>query len=228
MTVSPRPLLSRHGWAPTRMLGLARIAMALACLIALVHRFVWGLGSITFEPANFFGYLTIQSNLAFVAVAVVSGRHALRGWPPSARLDAVRAAVLTCTVTAGIVFAVIVQQSSARAIRIDVPWSDVLLHFVLPALALAEWTLSPRGHRSPWRVLLVVIGYTLAWGGVTMVRGAITGWYPYYFLDPDQSSGLGEFLLYAAAALAVFAVVGSVVVGTSSLSAAVWRSREER
>lgn len=205
-----------------------RLTMAAVCIVALASRFVWGLGSITFEPSNFFAYLTIQSNLMFVVVAIVSGLRAVRGRAASPRLDAVRAAVLTCTVTAGVVFAVIVQQSSLRAIRVDVPWSDVVLHFILPAVAILEWGVSPRFRRSPRTVIPVVLGYTICWGAVTMARGASIGWYPYYFLDPNQSNGLGEFLLFAAAALAAFAVIGSLVVAISALSPWVLRSHEGR
>lgn len=226
MTVSARPPLPENGSTLTRALGFVRLTMAGVCVVSLVARYLWGLGSITFEPGNFFGYLTIQSNMAFVLVASFAGIAALRGGRANPRLDAVRAAVLTCTVTAGVVFAIIVQQSSLRAIRIDVPWSDVVLHYILPAIALLEWAVSPRAHRSSWRVLAVVVGYTLCWGGLTMLRGALTGWYPYYFLDPNQSNDLGEFVLFAGAALVAFAAIGSAVVGLSVASAAYWRSRE--
>jgi len=191
--------------------------MAVVCVIALVFRFSWGLGSITFDPGNFFAYLTIQSNILFVVAATASGVGSLRARLPRARVEAFRACVLTCTITAGIVFAVLVQQSSARAIRVDVPWSDVVLHFVLPVLALVDWALSPRQRRAPWAVIPLVIGYTCGWGAVTMIRGGITGWYPYYFLDPNQTDGIGEFLLLSGSALAVFAVVGCLVVGVSAL-----------
>lgn len=226
MMVSARDPLPEHGRAVSRALGTLRLVMAAVCVVALVSRYLWGLGSITFNPGNFFAYLTIQSNLMFVVVAIVSGVAAVRCVPPAPRLEAIRAGVLTCTVTAGVVFAVIVQQSSLRAIRVDVPWSDVVLHFILPAVALIEWAISPRARRAPWGVLAVVIGYTLGWGGVTMLRGAITGWYPYYFLDPNQSSDVAEFVLLAAGALAVFAAVGALVVGISAASTRVRASRE--
>lgn len=207
-----------------RILGAVRLAFAALCTVALVSRFIWGLGSITFDPGNFFAYLTIQSNLLFVVVSVVSGVKSLRSPLPSPRHEAARAFVLTCTLTAGIVFAVLVQQSSARSIRVDVPWSDVVLHFVLPVLALVDWTLTKRRARVPWRIIPLVIGFTCGWGGVTMIRGAITGWYPYYFLDPNQTDGLGEFALLSGTALAVFAVIGALVVSVSSLGAG-WRPR---
>lgn len=204
-------------------MGLARLAGAALGAVALVARFEWGLGSATFSPDNFFAYLTIQSNIVFVLVTVVSGVAALRGRPEAPWLTTLRASVLTCVLTAGLVFAVLVQQSGARGIRIDVPWSDQVLHFVLPVLALADWILAPGRGRARWRSIVFVLGYALVWGGLTMLRGSIVGWYPYFFLDPNQVTGLGEFALLSGLALAVFAVLGSVVVGLSRI-----RPRMER
>ena len=203
---------------PVRGLGVTRLVLAAVCAVALVARYIWGLGSATFEPGNFFGYLIIQSNILFVVVSVSSAVPLLRARLTRPWVEALRAAVLTCTITSGIVFALIVQQSSVRAIRVDVPWSDVVLHFILPVIALIDWAVTPRASRTPRRMIPIVLGYTLGWGGVTMIRGGNTGWYPYYFLDPNQTNGLGEFLLLSGAALTVFAVVGLLVLGVSVIS----------
>ena len=225
MTVSAGPL---HPARLAPILGVARLALAVVGAVALVSRYFWGLGSVTFEPGNFFGYLTIQSNIMFVVISLVTAWPMLRGRLPGARAEALRAAVLTCTITSGIVFALIVQQSSLRAIRVDVPWSDVVLHFILPVIALADWVLTPRSAPSPRRMIPIVLGYTCGWGGVTMIRGGITGWYPYYFLDPNQTNGLAEFLLLSGTALAVFAVVGLLVLGASAGSSRWWLRRGQR
>ena len=190
-----------------RVAGVARLVLATTCAVALVFRFQWGLGSITFEPGNFFAYLTMQSNIAFAIVTAGAGILMLRGRAGPGWMNGLRAGVLSCTVTAGIVFAAIVQQSSARGVRVDVPWSDVILHFVLPVLALVDWVGTPH-TRPPFRLLVFVLGYVGTWGGITMLRGESTGWYPYFFLDPNQTDGPAEFLLLSGIALAVFALVG--------------------
>lgn len=193
-----------------RLVATERLGAAALCAVALVFRFQWGLGSVTFEPVNFFAYLTIQSNIAYALVGAGAGILALRA-ASSARFDAVRAAVITCTVTAGIVYAVILQQSAARGIRVDVPWSDVVLHFMLPVVAIADWMLTPR-HRIRMAVVLAVLGYVGVWGALTIVHGRLTGWYPYYFLDPIQTDNPVEFVGISALAVAVFALVGTALI----------------
>ncbi|MFS0912300.1 Pr6Pr family membrane protein [Microbacterium sp. 179-I 3D2 NHS] len=194
------------------MFGLLRLGAAAICLVALIHRLSWGLASNTIASENFFAYLTNQSNIAFVVLLVVGGVIALRRAQDPRWLTIAFALVLSWTITAGIVFAVMVWQGGERGIRIDVPWSDQILHFWLPACTIAAWALAP-GHRSvPWRVVPLTLAYPLAWGAFTMWRGPLIGWYPYYFLDPRQVSGPGEFLTFSGIALIVFAAVAAVLV----------------
>ena len=197
------------------IVGLARLGLALACIISLVARFFWGLGSATFTASNFFAYLTIQSNIVFSIALIASGVSTLRGRPESRRHTTLRATVLTCTLTSGIVFAFLVQQAGERGFRIDVPWSDQFLHFWIPALALIDWILSPGRHRAQWKAVWLAIGFAIVWGIATLIRGAIVGWYPYFFLDPNQVSGLAEFALLTGIALSVFAIVGVSLVSLS-------------
>lgn len=192
--------------------GLLRLGAAAICLVALIHRLSWGLASNTIASQNFFAYLTNQSNIAFVVLLIVAGVIGLRRAEDPRWLTVALALVLTWTITAGIVFAVMVWQGGERGIRIDVPWSDQVLHFWLPACTIAAWALAP-GHRSvPWRVVPVALAYPLIWGAFTLWRGPLIGWYPYYFLDPRQVSGPAEFLTFSGVALAVFALVAAMLV----------------
>jgi hypothetical protein len=192
--------------------GCVRLLFAVVCLVSLVARFLWGLGSATFTAGNFFAYLTMQSNIAFVVVCVLGGLVALRSPNDPPWLTDLHAVVLSWTVVAGVVFALIVQQAGERSFRIDVPWSDQVLHFWLPALALLEWLVAPGRGRARWRILSLVLGYPVVWGVLTLIRGASVGWYPYFFLDPGQVQDPLEFVLYSTIALSTFAVIGCIMV----------------
>ncbi|MEW1962584.1 Pr6Pr family membrane protein [Microbacterium sp. NPDC077644] len=200
--------------------GVLRLLTAAVCLTALVHRLLWGLSSQTIAGQNFFAYLTVESNIALVAVLVFGGIFALRRPEDPRWFSVALALVLTWTITAGLAFALIVWQAGLRGIRVDVPWSDQVLHFWLPAFTALAWTLTP-GHRSvPWWIVPGCLVFPLAWGGVTMLRGPVIGWYPYYFLDPRQISGPAEFLLTSGLALVIFAVVAAVLALISRISPA--------
>ncbi len=192
------------------VLGVGRLLCAVAVVVSMGARYERGKAWVALP--DFVAYLTIQSSAAYVVVSIIGGVIALRSGLDHPRLDLARAVVLTCVVTAGIVFALIVQQSGARGLALDVPWSDIALHFVLPAIAVLDWILSPRRRRVTFRVIAVIIGYPVVWGIITMIRGPIVGWYPYYFLDPGQIQDPLEFAALSGLALAVFAIVGVVLV----------------
>lgn len=195
-----------------RIYGWSRLLAATACLVALTHRMLWGMGSQTLASQNFFAYLTIQSNVAFFALSLVAGIIALRRVDDPGWLTSVRAIVLSWTITAGLAFSIIVWQAGIRGIPITVPWSDVVLHYVLPSFGIIAWLIGPGRKAASWRSLPFVLLYPVLWGVFTIWRGRIIGWYPYYFLDPRQVSGLPEMAVSCLLALSIFAVVASALV----------------
>jgi hypothetical protein len=195
-----------------RIFGWLRLLAAAVCVVSLAHRMLWGMGSQTLASQNFFAYLTIQSNLAFAALTVVAGITALRHAEDPAWLTSARALVLSWTITAGLAFSIIVWQAGVRGIPITVPWSDVVLHYVLPGSAVITWLIGPGRASAPWRVVPYVLLYPALWGIFTIWRGRVIGWYPYYFLDPRQVSGVPEMAVSCLLALSIFAVVASTLV----------------
>lgn len=192
-------------------IGVLRLLAAAVGVAALIGRFLYGQGFITFSVGNYFGYLTHQSNIAAVVMFAAGGVMMLRGIPEPEWASAGRMLITSYLTVAGIVFALLAAQAAERDYRLDVPWSDQLLHFWLPGFALADWLLSPGRHRVPWRFSYLVLGYPLIWGMITMVRGSIVGWYPYFFLDPYQVATIGEFAGYSAASLALFSAIGTLL-----------------
>jgi hypothetical protein len=191
--------------------GCVRLALAIVCVIALIGRYIWGLGAVTYLPGNFFAYLTIQSNIAFVVMSLIAAFMAVRRDRDPLWLTNVRSGVLTGTVSSGFIFALLLQQAGARGFAMYVSWSDLILHFWLPAFALIEWFTTPGRDKALWRVVWFVLVFVVGWGIVTLIRGAIVGWYPYFFLDPNQVSGIGELAGLSAIALVFFAAISFAI-----------------
>ena len=206
-----------------RAFGVSRLLVALLGSVALIFDFDYVLGFSTFSTTNYFSYFTFQSNLANVVMLGSSGVLLLRGHVVGRMLVSVRALITTYVIVSGIVFGTIVSQAGSHQYRIEVPWSSVVLHFVIPAYLVADWLIGVGRTRLRWRTVAIVLVFPVIWGIFTLIRGAEVGWYPYFFLDPSQVTPL-EFVMYCGIAIALFAGVMAGAVATSRLRAARWAS----
>jgi len=86
----------------------------------------------------------------------------------------------------------------------DAPWVNVVHHYVLPLALLADWVVQPPSRkitaRSTWLILAIPLAYLV----YSLVRGAITGFYPYSFFNPAEQGGYAGVVMYCVAMLAGF------------------------
>lgn len=210
------------------MLGVFRLAIAALEVVALIGNFRYVLGFRSFATANFFSYFTIQSAFLAVITLSIAAGFAFRAERDPPWLGILRTMVTVYVVLSGIVFALIVVEASSHGYRVDVPWSDTLLHFVVPALALVAWSLdSVLGVNPPvpWSTLAWVLVFPSGWLVYTLIRGADVGWYPYFFLDEAQVGSTAGVALYCALVLAIFLALTSSLVAVNRL---LWRRARDR
>ena len=150
---------------------------------------------------RFVCYFTVLSN---VLVVVVEARCA-RGLPDSRAWRVVRLDALVGIAVTGLVHFVLLRP------LLDLHGAsyvaDRLLHVVVPVLTVALWlVLGPRrmAGRSD-------VGWSLAFPGLwllgTLAHGAVTGWYPYPFVDVGRH-GWGSVLLASLGIAVLFAALG--------------------
>jgi hypothetical protein len=129
-------------------------------------------------------YFTIESNLLVAVTTAQLAIDPLRDgrWWRVLRLAAVVGITLT-----GLVHFVLLRP------LLDLEGSDwladKLLHLAVPALALVGWLVFGPRRRVRGREVALTLLWPLAWLAVTLVVGALSGWYPYPFLDPREHGG---------------------------------------
>jgi hypothetical protein len=197
-------------------------------IIALVGNFEYVLGFRFFAVANFFSYFTIQSAmLALVTLGIAAAFALFEPYDPP-WLGILRTMVTVYLLVSGIVFGVIVVQASTRDYRVDVPWSDALLHFVVPALAVVAWasdSVIAVNPRVPWSTVGWVLVFPSVWLVFTLFRGADVGWYPYFFLDEAQVGGFVGVVFYCVLVVGIFLVITA---GLVSVNRSLWRRARAR
>lgn len=187
-----------------RLVLAARLLVALLVLAALVTNAVEAVQDGLL--AQNLSYFTNQSNLAFVALiaagVVMAGQR-----PPW--FDDLRGAVAFYLVMTGIIYALLVAPLD-ELLRWDIGWTGIVLHRLAPVVALADWLLTPRRRAPPARRILWWQLFPVVFLVATWVRGGITGWYPYGFLDPTVSSWTQVLITTAVVLVAFFAIAAAV------------------
>lgn len=89
--------------------------------------------------------------------------------------------------------------------------ADIVLHDAMPVLYVAFWLIFWRTATTSWSVVPSWLIYPLAYLGYCLVHGALTGWYPYHFLDAG-ALGYSQTLVNAAMITAAFSVLCLIVI----------------
>ncbi len=207
---SPIPILRR-------VTGVVRLAAALLLVAAFATQITDLVVHDEFRPHEYFTYFTIESNLMNIVVFAVGGVMALRRARDTPLLTSVRVSLLSYSVITGLVFNIMLRNLPPHGFQ-GIQWPAEVMHVVIPIFVVLDWVLAPGRPRVAWRALWLVASYPVLWIIFTMIRGALTGWYPYPFLEPGQPGGYLSVLTFAV-------VMSGVLVGLSSLGIAISRIR---
>lgn len=161
--------------------------------------------------ARFVSYFTVLSN---VLVVVVSGGLAADPLRDGRTWRVVHLASLVGITVTGVVHWFLLRpilDLSGASYAVD-----KLLHVVVPALAVAVWLwFGPRGRVTPPSLLPTLVWPAL-WGGFTIVRGLVTDWWPYPFIDLD-ALGWGRVLGNLLGVAVLFTLVGATYVAVDGV-----------
>jgi hypothetical protein len=187
------------------VLRLVRLGLAALTLTAIAVQFSSSSDS-GFPAADFFSFFTIQCNLLACGVFIWT---ALRPDPDSRAQAIARGAVTLYMSIVGIVFALLLS-GIQEELQTTKPWVNTVVHQLMPLAVFLDWVLKPPRVRIPVRAAATWLIFPLAYLGYTLIRGAITGWYPYPFLDPG-TEGSGAVVAHSAGIFICALVVGWAV-----------------
>ncbi len=181
-----------------------RLALASLLAVALTAQLLIGL-SADLTVTNFFSYFTVLSN---VGAAIVLFLLAARPGRDDARWFAtVRGAVTVYMAVTGLVYATILYPQLADVAAPE-PWIDMSIHVIGPIAVAADWLYDPPEVPLPAITVVYWLIFPAVYLAYSLIRGAIVDWYPYPFLDPEQSGGYGVVAIWSAIVLVVIVGFG--------------------
>lgn len=199
--------MSAARWWSVALVAIVVFSIPTDCVLFVARQPEVGTGAALLRFASFF---TIQSNL-LVLVSVVPLISNPRFDSPAWRVARLNS-LLGITVT-GLVFAIVLAPFY-KPVGLAW-WTNIGMHYASPILTLSGWLLFGQRGFITWKVLGLGLIWPTAWVAWTLIHGAMTGWYPYGFLDVGALGysvaliNLGAIVLFAFALLFVFRVIDS-------------------
>lgn len=196
------------GAGAARWIAIAGALIGLAGLLlqyALLYRDMSAGGASVFEVTwRYFAYFTLITNTLVTAVFASAALRPGRNHG----LNAPRIELMTVT---SIVFVCVVYNLLLASRWDPQGWqkvADVIVHQIVPAMFALYWIARPRGVLA-WRDAMFAAIWPAAYAVYGLTRGAIDGYYPYFFMDPSTTP-VPQVSLNLAALVASF-IAGAVV-----------------
>lgn len=197
-----------------RSFGVVRIAVALLLVASIATQIVDQLANGAFVPSEYFSYFTIQTSLMDVIVLLVAGVFALRSRQDGELFTGLRMALVSYAAVTGSVYAALLRGTGSSSYD-PIPWPNEVIHVAVPIYLALDWLLTPGRSPVAWKRLWLAVAYPLAWLALTLLRGILTGWYPYPFLLPDGPGGWPSVFLYV---LAITVFILGIAIATIAVS----------
>ena len=213
-------------WPWVRLAGAALIlAAVIAQLSVTINGAIDNHRDVATTAVNFVSFFTIQANLIAMVTLAIGAFLSWRRTAGDSREPSWFATLLASASTYMIVTG-IVYNTLLRGVELPqgttVPWSNEVLHLIVPIYMVVDWLFAPGARRVQWRTVFYVAAFPVVWVAYTMLRGPLAidpftgvGWYPYPFLQP-ANGGYGSVMVYIVIIAVAIVVVAAGVV-------AVWR-----
>lgn len=192
--------------------GIISIVAGFVILGALITQINDQLSVGRFEPTEYFSFFTIQTAMINIVVLIAGGIMALRLDRDTRLYTAIRASVFSYAIVTGVVYNLLLRDVLNDDGYVGPVWPNEALHVWIPIYVALDWLLTPGRVRIAWSTLWLAVSFPLIWVGVTLVRGDLTGWYPYPFLEPDGPNGVVGVVIYVVGIAAFIIVLAAVAV----------------
>lgn len=130
---------------------------------------------------NYFSYFTIQSNIFAALSFTFLLRRPESGPGKFFARPAIRTGIALYIAVTGLVYWIILSPDlHPTGMK---RFATTVLHLVVPVLYLADWIIFPPEGDLRWRHVPRWLVYPLVFAVYTLVRGALSGFYPYPFIN---------------------------------------------
>lgn len=188
--------------------------IALLSWLAVIAQFFISMQASTVDPATqvvrFFSYFTILTNLIVAVYSTSLGFFPKKTIGVFCAKSTTSTAVTLYILLVGLVYNLVLRgiwqpQGMARVV-------DEVLHSIVPFLVLCYWWRIPDKRLLKWKDILGWLTYPFIYLLYTLVHGAVSGFYPYPFVDV-RVLGLTKVLINSCIVGLAVVLMGVILIG---------------
>ncbi len=191
------------------------VALRLAIGVGLLGSVTWQvtdrIANNLFRPFEYFAYFSIVSSIVAGLLALVGVYYLATNRAETKFLNISRLSLAAAMVIVGVVYHALLADAANDVRDGDYAWPvlpNEIIHTYAPILVALEYLIALRAPALRLRAALWVTIFPLTWLGFSIIRGLITDWWPYWFLNPSGDGGITTVLTYVAAITAFFIAMG--------------------
>ena len=198
--------------------------MRLVIGIGLIGSVIWQvtdrIANGIFRPYEYFAYFSIVTAIIAGLFLITTGFGLLLNFEDTKWVEISRLSLAVALIVVGVVYHALLADVANDVRDGDYAWPvlpNEIIHTYAPILAALEYLISIKAFRIRLKAFLWVAVFPLTWLVLSIIRGSLTDWWPYWFINPNGEAGLGGMLTYIGAITVFFLVLGVGVLGLKQL-----------
>ena len=207
------------------------VSLRLALGIGLLGSVVWQVTdrviNNVFRPDEYFAYFSIVSAIVAGGLSLYSAYVLATDKDETKFHNIARLSLAAAMVIVGVVYHALLADAAPDVRDIGYVWPvlpNEIIHTYAPIALVVDYLFSIRSPKLRLRASLWVAIFPLAWLGFSVVRGLITNWWPYWFINPNEDGGVPSMLMYVGSITVFFLAVGYLLQSVRLSFSKIYRS----
>jgi hypothetical protein len=203
------------------------IGLRLIVAASLVGSVIWQVAdrllNNVFRPGEYFAYFTIQTSLIAAVVLAVAGVLELKGKADNKTLNLARLSISAYAIVVAVVYNALLRGTEAQPGEPDYGYvwpvlPNEILHVWAPIFIVLDFALAKTATKIKFKQIFWILVFPMAWLAFTIIRGLITDWWAYWFLDPTLEAGVGGVAVFIMIIVVFGLVSASISLALNRLS----------
>jgi hypothetical protein len=201
-------------------LAALRLVIGLGLIGSVIWQVTDRIANDIFRPFEYFAYFSIVTAIVAGLFLITTSFGLLLDIEDTKWVEIARLSLAVALIVVGVVYHALLADVVNDVRDGDYAWPvlpNQIIHTYAPILAAIEYIISIKAFRIRLRSFLLVAVFPITWLVLSIIRGTLTNWWPYWFINPNGEAGLLGMLTYMAAISIFFLLLGLLVLGIKQL-----------